>query len=286
MPTIIAPSVHDLGGFSVRRALPAPQLRGVGPFVFADHMGPHVFGPGQAVDVRPHPHIGLATITWLWEGRITHRDGLGFVQEIAPGEVNWMTAGRGIVHSERTPQRLRAGEHPLHGLQTWVALPKTFEEITPAFEHYPAARLPVIERAGARLTVAAGRSFGLESPVSVYADTLYAAAELEVGAELTVPPEHAERALYVFSGDIALDGADVPAMNLLVLDPGASVQLRAHTAARLMLLGGAPLDGPRHVWWNFVHSSRERIEQAKADWRSGRFAPVPGETEFIPLPEK
>jgi hypothetical protein len=254
--------------------------------VFADHVGRHVFAPGQAVDVRPHPHIGLATITWLWEGRFMHRDSLGFAQEIAPGEVNWMTAGCGIVHSERTPQRLRSAEHPLHGMQTWVALPKAHEEVAPAFEHFAASRVPVIERAGARIAVVAGRSFGLESPVSVYADTLYAAAEIGAGAGLTVPAEHAERALYVFSCEVTLDGAGIPACALVLLDAGRAARVDARTAARLMLLGGEPLDGPRHVWWNFVHSSRERIEQAKEDWRAGRFAPVPGETEFIPLPER
>ncbi len=284
MPTIVAPRIHDLGGFNVRRALPAAERRSVGPFVFIDHMGPHVFAPGQAVDVRPHPHIGLATITWLWEGRFMHRDSLGHAQEIAPGEVNWMTAGRGIAHSERTPQRLRGGEHPLHGMQTWVALPKAHEEVEPAFEHYSTAQIPVLERPGLRLTVVAGRSFGLQSPVSVFAETLYAAVELEPGAELEIEAEHAERAVYVFSGEIALDGADIAARHLVVLDPGTPSRLQARTAGRLMLLGGEPLDGPRHVWWNFVHSSRERIEQAKEDWREGRFAPVPGETEFIPLP--
>lgn len=285
MAMIIAPRIHDLGGFNVRRVLPSSQARNVGPFVFVDHMGPHVFARGQAVDVRPHPHIGLATITWLWEGRFMHRDSLGHEQEIAPGEVNWMTAGSGIVHSERTPQHLRGGEHPLHGMQTWVALPRAHEEVAPAFEHFAAAAMPVLERPGLRLTVVAGRSFGLESPVAVFADTLYAAVELDAGAELTVTAEHAERALYVFSGEVALDDAEAPSRHLIVLDPGRPARVRARTAARLMVLGGEPLDGPRHLWWNFVHSSRERIEQAKQDWRAGRFGAVPGETEFIPLPE-
>lgn len=284
MPTIIAPRVHDLGGFSVRRALPAAERRSIGPFVFVDHMGPHVFAPGLAVDVRPHPHIGLATLTWLWEGRLMHRDSLGFAQEIAPGEVNWMTAGRGIVHSERTPERLRGGPHPLHGMQTWLALPRAHEEIAPAFEHHAPAAIPTMESFGLRLTVVAGRSFGLESPVSVYSDTLYAAVEIDAGAQLVVPPDHAERALYAFSGTLDLDGANIPAQHLVVLDAGSTVTVSARSAARLMLLGGEPLDAPRHLWWNFVHSSRERIEQAKADWQAGRFAPVPGETESIPLP--
>lgn len=286
MTTIIEPRIHDLGSFSIRRALPAKQLRSVGPFVFVDHMGPHVFTAGAAVDVRPHPHIGLATLTWLWEGCITHRDSLGFVQDISPGEVNWMTAGHGIVHSERTPRRLRAGEHPLHGVQTWLALPKAHEETAPAFEHYAAAQIPQIERKGLRLTVIAGRSFALESPVAVFSDTLYAAAELDAGAQLDVAAEHAERALYVASGTVTLDGTDVPSRHLVVLDAGSNARLAAREAARLVLLGGEPLDGPRQLWWNFVHSSAERIEQARADWRDGRFAPVPGETEFIPLPER
>jgi hypothetical protein len=236
------------------------------------------------VDVRPHPHIGLATITWLWQGRFIHRDSLASVQEIAPGEVNWMTAGRGIVHSERTPGDARGGSHDLHGLQTWVALPRSHEETAPVFEHHAAERLPVLAQRGLRLTVVAGRSFGLESPVSVYADTLYAAVELQPGAELVVPAGHAERALYLFSGEVALDGTDLPSAHLAVLDPGQAARVEARTPARLMLLGGEPLDGPRHLWWNFVHSSKDRLEQAKDDWKHGRFAPVPGETEFIPLP--
>lgn len=285
MATILAPRLHDIGGLEVRRALPVAQARNVGPFVFADQVGPHAFAPGEGVDVRPHPHIGLATITWLWEGCFTHRDSLGFTQEITPGEVNWMTAGRGIVHSERTPASLRQDTHRLHGMQTWVALPRTHEERAPAFEHFAAERIPVRERAGARLTVIAGRSFGVESPVAVYADTLYAVAELAADATLAVPPEHAERALYVFSGEVTVDGSAVPAQHLVLLDPGTTVRLRSTNPARLALLGGEPLDGPRHVWWNFVHSSRERLEQARADWLAGRFTTVPGDPEYIPAPD-
>jgi redox-sensitive bicupin YhaK (pirin superfamily) len=283
--TIIAPRVHDLGGFQVRRAVPALQARSVGPFVFVDHMGPAVFAPGRGVDVRPHPHIGLATVTFLWSGVIQHRDTLGFVQDIAAGDVNWMTAGRGIAHSERTPQSLRSGEHPLHGMQTWVALPHADEETTPGFRHHDAAALPRIERKGTLLRVLAGRGYGAESPVRVFADTLYVAIDLDAGAQVTLEPSHPQRALYVLEGAAQLDGTDIPQQHLVVLDVGVSHALRATTPLKAMLLGGEPLDGPRHLWWNFVSSSRERIEQAKLDWLEGRFGPVPGDDEFIPLPE-
>ncbi len=286
MTTVVAPRVHDLGGFQVRRAVPSIQARSVGPFVFVDHMGPAVFQPGQGIDVRPHPHIGLATVTFLWAGRIGHRDTLGTIQDIGPGDVNWMTAGRGIAHSERTPAALREGGQPLHGMQTWVALPKSVEEIAPAFHHHPAATLPRIERPGALLRVVAGRGYGEESPVHVFADTLYVAIDLAPDAEIELDARHRQRALYVLDGEAQLDGADIPAMHLVVLDDGVSHRLRAKTPVKAMLLGGEPLDGPRHLWWNFVSSSKERIEQAKHDWLVGNFGDVPGETEFIPLPER
>lgn len=286
MTTVVAPRVHDLGGFQVRRAVPAIQARSVGPFVFADHMGPAVFQPGQGIDVRPHPHIGLATVTFLWAGRIGHRDTLGTIQDIGPGDVNWMTAGRGIAHSERTPAALREGGHTLHGMQTWVALPKADEDTAPAFHHHPAATLPRIERPGALLRVVAGRGYGEESPVHVFADTLYVAIDLAPDAEIELDAQHRQRALYVLDGDAQLDGADIPAMHLIVLDDGVRHRLRAKTPLKAMLLGGEPLDGPRHLWWNFVSSSKERIEQAKHDWLVGNFGHVPGETEFIPLPER
>ncbi|MFC3551167.1 pirin family protein [Lysobacter cavernae] len=286
MTTIITPRVHDLGGFQVRRAVPSLQARSVGPFVFVDHMGPAVFESGRGIDVRPHPHIGLATVTFLWSGTITHRDTLGSLQDINPGDVNWMTAGRGIAHSERTPQILREGEHPLHGMQTWVALPKPDEEAAPDFHHHPAATLPQQRRNGAWLRVVAGRGFGEESPVRVFAGTLYVAIDLDPDAELAIDDSHAERALYILEGEAQLDGADLPAMHLAVLDPGTRPRLRAKTALKAMLLGGEPLDGPRHLWWNFVSSSKERIEQAKQDWLDGRFGRVPGDDEFIPLPER
>ncbi|HEY1141708.1 MAG TPA: pirin family protein [Lysobacter sp.] len=285
MTLIIAPRVHDLGGFQVRRAVPSLQARSVGPFVFVDHMGPAVFEAGRGVDVRPHPHIGLATVTFLWSGSMTHRDTLGSVQDIEPGDVNWMTAGRGIAHSERTPLALREHEHPLHGMQTWVALPRSQEEAEPAFFHHAAATLPQQRRDGSWLRVVAGRGYGEESPVQVFADTLYVAIDLDAGAELALDDSHEQRALYVLEGDAQLDGADVPAMNLIVLDPQTRPRLRAKTPLKAMLLGGEPLDAPRHMWWNFVSSSKERIEQAKQDWLDGRFGAILGETEFIPLPE-
>jgi redox-sensitive bicupin YhaK (pirin superfamily) len=287
MTLSIPPRVHDLGGgFTVKRLLPHAKARTVGPFVFFDHIGPAELGPEQGLDVRPHPHIGLATVTYLWEGAIMHRDSVGSVQEINPGDVNWMTAGRGIVHSERTPDRLRGQPQRMHGLQTWVALPLAHEEDAPSFAHHPKATLPVLERPGATLTVVAGQAFGARAPVAVLMDTLYVSIDLAAGATLEIPDEHAERALYPVSGELALDGEALPLEHLAVLDPGTRPLLRAGAAARVMLLGGAPLDGHRHVWWNFVSSSRERIEQAKQDWREGRVGQVPGETESIPLPER
>jgi len=286
MPLIVSPRVHDIGGLEVRRAVPSIQARSVGPFVFVDHMGPAVFEPGHGIDVRPHPHIGLATVTFLWSGTISHRDTLGSVQDINPGDVNWMTAGRGIAHSERTPSTLREGKHPLHGMQTWVALPLGDEEAAPAFHHHPAPTLPQLHRDQAWLRIVAGRGFGEESPVRVFADTLYVAIDLDPGGELAIDDSHAERALYLLAGQAQLDGADLPEKHLVVLDPGSRPRLRALTPVKAMLLGGEPLDAPRHLWWNFVSSSRERIEQAKQDWLQGRFGKVPGDDEFIPLPER
>ena len=286
MTLIIQPRVHDLGGFQVRRALPSLQARSVGPFVFVDHMGPAMFEAGRGVDVRPHPHIGLATVTFLWSGRITHRDTLGSVQDIEPGDVNWMTAGRGIAHSERTPLTVREHAHPVHGLQTWVALPRAHEEIAPEFFHHAAASLPQQRRDGAWLRIVAGRGYGEESPVRVFADTLYVAIDLDADAELALDDSHAQRALYVLEGEAQLDGVDIPMQHLVILDPGTRPRLRAKTPLKAMLLGGEPLDAPRHMWWNFVSSSKDRIEQAKLDWTEGRFGAIPGETEFIPLPDR
>ncbi len=286
MTILIAPRVHDIGGLEVRRAVPSLQARSVGPFVFIDHIGPAVFAPGHGLDVRPHPHIGLATVTFLWSGEIGHRDSLGSDQVIRAGDVNWMTAGRGIAHSERTPGPEREHSHPLHGMQTWLALPKSAEETAPAFHHFAADTLPQQRRGGAWLRVLAGRAYGEESPVRVFADTLNVALDLAADAELDLEAGHAERSLYVLEGDAQLDGVDVPARHLIVPAPGARGRLRAKTPVRAMLMGGEPLDGPRHLWWNFVSSSRERIEQAKDDWHAGRFGTIPGDDqEFIPLPE-
>ena len=286
MTTIIAPRVHDLGGFQVRRAVPSVQARSVGPFVFVDHMGPAIFEAGRGIDVRPHPHIGLATLTFLWAGTITHRDTLGSHQDINAGDVNWMTAGRGIAHSERTPMKLREAEQALHGMQTWVALPRSDEETTPGFHHHPAASLPRIECDGALLRIIAGRSYERESPVRVFADTLCVAIDLAADASITLDDRHVERALYVLDGEAQIDGADIPTQHLVVLDRGTRPTLRAKTPLKAMLLGGEPLDAPRHLWWNFVSSSKERIEQARQDWLEGRFGKIAGDDEFIPLPDR
>ena len=281
---IIAPRPRDLGGFTVARVLPAAERRMVGPFVFLDQMGPADFAPGSGIDVRPHPHIGLATVTYLFSGEILHRDSLGSVQPIRPGEINWMTAGRGITHSERTPPAIRADRGTLAGMQSWVALPKDDEETVPSFAHHGAAALPVVDGEGRRVRVLVGTIYGARSPVRTFSETLYADVSLTSGATLQVPAEPEERALYLVDGTVEIAGETVAPGRLLVLRPAAEIAVTARSAARLMLLGGAKLDGPRHLWWNFVSSSRERIEQAKVDWRDGRFPPVPGDGEFIPLP--
>jgi hypothetical protein len=286
LDVVIVPRSRDIGGFEVRRALPSAQRRMVGPFVFYDQMGPATFKPGAGLDVRPHPHIGLATVTYLFDGEILHRDSLGSLQAIRPGDVNWMTAGRGIAHSERTGPKMRASGGGLSGIQAWVALPKRFEETEPAFAHHPAASLPVTEGDGVTLRLIAGTGFGLRAPVEVFSDMFYADAVLRAGARVTLPAEHEERAVYVASGRIDVAGKIFDAGQLLVFRAGDAIDLRADGPARVMLLGGEPMDGPRHIWWNFVSSSKDRIEQAKSDWKSGRFAPVPDETEFIPLPEE
>jgi redox-sensitive bicupin YhaK (pirin superfamily) len=280
----------DLGSLTVRRVLPSAAVRMVGPFVFVDHMGPASFAAGEGIDVRPHPHIGLATVTYLFEGEFMHRDSLGTAQRIAPGDVNWMIAGRGIVHSERTPDEQRATPHRAHGVQTWIALPDGHEDIAPAFEHHPASTLPRLDLPGAAVTVIAGHAFGARSPVSVLSPTLYCAVRFDAGAALALPPEHDERAVYAIDGNIAVDGMALDEGTMAVLSGGSAVELRATAAARVMLLGGVAV-GPRFVHWNFVASTRDRIEQARRDWQRygdagarGRFGSVPGETEFIPLP--
>lgn len=282
--TIVVPRPRDLGGFSVARVLPAIERRMVGPFVFLDQMGPAVFAPGTGIDVRPHPHIGLATVTYLFRGEILHRDSLGTVQAIRPGEINWMTAGRGIAHSERTPPTVRAEGGTLAGMQSWVALPKDDEETAPRFAHHGAATLPIVAGDGRHVRVLIGALYGACSPVRTFSETLYADVALASGVVLPVPAEPEERALYLVDGAVEIADETLAPGRLLVLRPAAEVVVTARSAARLMLLGGAKLDGPRHIWWNFVSSSQDRIEQAKADWRDGRFSPVPGDSEHIPLP--
>ncbi|HEX8439595.1 pirin family protein [Archangium sp.] len=287
LETLIVTRTRDLGdGFEVRRALPSAQRRMVGPFIFLDQMGPAVFRSGHGLDVRPHPHIGLATVTYLFDGEILHRDSLGMVQPIRPGEVNWMTAGRGIVHSERTGPETRAAGGRLFGIQTWLALPKQHEETAPAFVHHAAETMPFLEGEGVRMHLIAGALYGKRSPVQSFSDMFYADMALEEGAGLVIPAEHEERALYLAEGTVELDGTEFGVGELLVFRPGSEITLRASAPARMMLLGGEPMDGPRYIFWNFVSSSKERLEEAKADWKAGRFAPVPQETEFIPLPEE
>jgi redox-sensitive bicupin YhaK (pirin superfamily) len=284
---VIIPRAHDLGGFEVRRALPARERQMVGPFIFFDQMGPGEFLAGQGLDVRPHPHIGLATVTYLFEGEILHRDTLGSRQPIVPGDVNWMTAGRGIAHSERTDPALRGRANRLFGIQSWVALPRDREEAPAEFAHHPAAGQPVAEEAGAKLRLVAGEAWGLRAPVAVSSPLFYADASLAPGAALPLPDGHEERAAYVVQGAVEVAGTRFDAGRMLVFRAGDAITLRAGSeGARLLLLGGAAMDGPRYLFWNFVSSSRERIEQAKADWKAGRFGTVPGdEAEFIPLPE-
>lgn len=288
--TIIVTRVRDLvDGFKVRRVLPSARRRMVGPFIFLDQMGPEVLRAGRGLDVAPHPHIGLATVTYLFEGELLHRDSLGAVQLITPGEVNWMTAGSGIAHSERTPQGLRHTGSNLFGIQSWVALPQRDQEIAPSFAHHGAEELPVVEGEGKRVRLIAGSIYGARSPVQTLSDMFYADVTLTEGTSLSVPVEHEERAAYVIEGGIEVlkDGGKFDAGQLLVFKPGEEITVMAvgSSHARLMLLGGEPMDGHRHIWWNFVSSSGERIDQAKEDWKMGRFAPVPEETEYIPLPE-
>ncbi|HXU63895.1 MAG TPA: pirin family protein [Polyangia bacterium] len=285
---VITPRSRDLGGFSVRRALPDGRRRMVGPFIFFDHMGPAAFAPGHGIDVRPHPHISLATVTFLFEGEIVHRDSLGSYQAIRPGDVNWMLAGHGIVHSERTGDEVRRRGGRLHGIQSWVALPRNQESAAPSFVHHPAATIPRIERPGVDLRVVAGTAYGQRSPVGVLSPTLYVAATLDSGARLDVDAEHPERAVYVLDGKIAVAGHEVAAGSMVVLEAGA-VELQALAPTRLVIVGGDAVDGERNIWWNFVASSVEQMEQAKQDWHvrnEARFPKVPGdEHEFIPLPE-
>jgi redox-sensitive bicupin YhaK (pirin superfamily) len=300
---VIVPRARDLGGFMVRRALPAAQKQMVGPFIFFDQMGPAEFLIGKGIDVRPHPHIGLATVTYLFEGEVFHRDSLGSALAIRPGEVNLMRAGRGIVHSERetSEANLLTGGHGLasvkgeasqainkrlFGIQAWAALPKSHEEMPPEFAHHGTAELPRISAEGKTVRLVMGSAYGARSPVEFPHQSLFAEAVLAPGALLPLDPDHDERAVYIASGEIDVGGDPFGAGQLLIFKPGDRISILALAQSRLVILGGDPMDGPRHIWWNFVSSSKERIEQAKADWRANRFALVPGDDkEFIPLPE-
>jgi redox-sensitive bicupin YhaK (pirin superfamily) len=282
---VIVPRARDLGGFEVRRALPSAQKQMIGPFIFFDQMGPAEFLLGNGIDVRPHPHIGLATVTYLFEGEVWHRDSLGTSAPIVPGEVNLMTAGRGIVHSERERGEVKQSTHRLFGIQAWAALPKSHEEGAPAFVHHGQDDLPRIIGEGKRVRLVMGSAYGAQSPVEFPHETLFAEAVLAPGTVLPLDPDYDERAVYVASGEIDIAGDKFGEGRLLVFRPGDRISILAVAQSRLMLLGGEPMDGPRHIWWNFVSSSKERIDQAKEDWRAKRFALVPGdEKEFIPLP--
>jgi redox-sensitive bicupin YhaK (pirin superfamily) len=286
---LIQGRAHELGpGFAVRRVLPSVKRRMVGPFIFLDHFGPMTVPPGgDGMSVRPHPHIGLATVSYLFEGGIFHRDSLGYAQAIRPGDVNWMTAGSGIAHSERTEEEMKRTGFIMHGVQTWVALPHAQEETAPAFQHVPATDLPAWNEGESALRLIVGTYAGHTAPTTHYSPIFYVAAEMPAAARITVSPEHAERGVYVAHGSVVIGDRQIGVGDLAVLAPGAAVDVLARAdGAKLMLLGGAPMDGPRHIWWNFVSSSKERIEKAKADWKEGRFAKVPGDPEFIPLPDR
>lgn len=283
---VIVPRARDIGSFEVRRALPSAQRQMVGPFIFFDQFGPVLMKAGQGMDVRPHPHIGLSTVTWVYDGVIQHKDSLGFDQPIKPGELNWMTAGKGIVHSERTPQMERGAGQKVYGIQSWVALPKTHEDVAPKFEHVANEALPLLTDKGRSVRVIAGEMFGARSPVKTASDLFYADVVLEAGARLPLPAEHEERGIYISEGTLTIAGDRHEAGRLLVFKPGDAITLATDTGARFMMLGGEPMDGPRYIWWNFVSSSKEKIEAAKDDWKRARFSIVPGdEKEFIPLPE-
>jgi redox-sensitive bicupin YhaK (pirin superfamily) len=283
---VLVPRSVDVGHFAVRRALPHARRRMVGPFIFFDHFGPAEFHSGQGIDVRPHPHIGLATVTYLFDGEIMHRDSLGTAATIRPGAVNWMTAGHGIVHSERTaPEHRREGE-PIHGLQCWVALPAAEEERAAGFAHHDAAALPLVTENGTSVRVVAGEIYGVHSPVETLWETLFADVTVAAGSSLPFDAATEERGAYLISGEVEIAGERFSPGRLLLFHPGDAITITAVTDAHCILLGGAAMDGPRHIWWNFVSSRKERIEQAKADWKQSRFDTVPGdETEFIPLPE-
>jgi redox-sensitive bicupin YhaK (pirin superfamily) len=283
---MVIPNARDIDGFQVRRALPTARRRLVGPFIFFDRMGPAILRAGQALDVRPHPHIGLSTVTYLFDGKVRHRDSLGTEMVISPGDANLMTAGRGIVHSERTPEELRGAPMSVSGLQTWLALPDDKEETAPVFENTGRDLLPQFEYDGASGRLVMGSLSGIRSPVRTDADTLYADIRLEAGARISIPADAEERAIYVLDGTVTISGDEFPSDRLLVFKPGDEIVVASEPGAHFMLFGGASLGSKRYIWWNFVSSSKERIEQAKHEWKTGRFDIVPGdEEEFIPLPE-
>ena len=284
---IIVPRVRDLGdGFSVRRALPHGKRQMIGPFIFFDQMGPVQLVAGRGLDVRPHPHIGLATVTYLFDGRVTHRDSEGNDMDITPGAMNLMTAGRGISHSERTPASVRTTGGGMFGIQSWIALPQDHEEMAPRFEHFDASHLPTIEDGGVRARVIAGSVFGKASPVGMVSEWFYAEVLLAAGASAPLDPDHEERGIYLAEGEIEIAGDKFEGPQLLVFRPGDRITVTAIKPSRLMFLGGAALEGPRYLWWNFVSSRKERIDEAKEEWKTGKFALIPGDDkEFIPLPE-
>jgi len=284
--TIIVPRLRDIGAFTVKRSLPAAQRQMVGPFIFLDHFGPAEMISSEKFDVRPHPHIGLATVTYLYDGAIVHRDSIGSRQAIRPGDVNWMTAGRGIAHSERGPEELRGQTVRSYGFQMWVALPKDREEATPSFFHHGKDALPLIEGDGASVRLAVGSLYGERAPAATFTEMFFADVTLAAGAALPLDATHEERGAYLAEGTVEIGGDRFEPGRLIVFKPGAGMAIRAISAARLILLGGEPMDGRRHIWWNFVSSSKERIEAAKADWKNGRFDKVFGdEKDFVPLPE-
>lgn len=281
--TTIQPHIQDLGGFEARRLLPSDQRQMVGPFIFFDHLGPAVFPAGKGVDVRPHPHINLATVTYLFEGALLHRDSLGTVQVIRPGEVNWMTAGKGIAHSERSPDAERGTESRLHGIQTWVALPEAAEETAPSFHHHPATDIPTWEANGVIVNLIAGEAYDRIAPVKTFSPILYLDLQFPTGGSFTLTTTYSERAVYSVTSDLTLDGRPLEQHRLVTLAPNQPVEITASSSGRCLVIGGDPL-GTRHKWWNFVSSSRDRIEQAKQDWQNCKFGQVPDENEFIPLP--
>jgi redox-sensitive bicupin YhaK (pirin superfamily) len=282
---LIEPHIQDFGGFQACRLLPSETLTMVGPFIFFDHLGPAVFPPGKGVDVRPHPHINLATVTYLFEGALMPRDSVGRVREIRPGEVNWMTAGRGITHSERSPDNERSQEATLHGIQTWVALPTEHEETEPSFSHYPASELPRWETDGVSFVLIAGKAFGRTAPVQTFSPIIYLDVQLAPGSQFNLPSDYAEQAIYSVTPGLKIDGEPVSPHRLALIKPGSVVSISAEAEARCLVFGGEPV-GARIKWWNFVSSDPERIDRAKQDWQQGRFDLVPGETEFIPLPDE